>query len=197
MILTPNGVLCRCCLPCEIVLQAVIVWVCDVMWFVFRERRRWGKNGIQVFHIGIDPFRAGGKRRETSSLKWVYLRLFADQKDLVLDANGWDLRIQIKSARQLCYQASFRDTKFKCIFINWSTFHLISGKQSFVLVFTVPLFLWFSFSLRIISVELQIIVVNYIAKCNKMLILQSIKCQKWGRISRYVTMFQSPKCLLF
>ncbi len=27
------------------------------------------QNGIQVFHIGIDPFRAGGERRETSPLK--------------------------------------------------------------------------------------------------------------------------------
>lgn len=164
MILTPNGVFCRCCRPREIVFQAVLVWVCDVMWFVFRERRRWGKNGIQVFHIGIDPFRAGGKRRETSSLKWVYLRLFADQKDLVLDANGGDLRIQIESARQLFYQTSSTDTTFKQFFNNLSTFHLINGEQSFVLVFTVTLLLWFRFSLRIISVELQISIVKFIAK---------------------------------
>lgn len=31
LISTPNGVLCRCSLPPGIVLQAVIVWVCDVM----------------------------------------------------------------------------------------------------------------------------------------------------------------------
>lgn len=64
LILTPNGELCGCCLPPGTVLQAVIVGGCDVMWFVFRERRQWGKNGIQVFHIGIDPFRAGSEERD-------------------------------------------------------------------------------------------------------------------------------------
>lgn len=27
------------------------------------------QNGIQVFHIGIDPFRADGERRETGTPK--------------------------------------------------------------------------------------------------------------------------------
>lgn len=72
------------------------------------------QNGILVFHIGIDPFRADGERRETSARKRVYLRLFADQKNLVQDANGRDLSVWIKSARQLRYRA-FTGMKFKAV----------------------------------------------------------------------------------
>lgn len=61
------------------------------------------RSGIQIFHIGIDPSRSGGEGRETRTPTRVYLRLFADQKNLVQDANGGDLSVLIKSARQLCY----------------------------------------------------------------------------------------------
>lgn len=111
-----NGVLCRCCLSPGIVLQAVIVWGCDVMWFVFRERRRCGllRMESRFFILVLIPLgQAARGERETSPLKWVYSRLFADQKNLVQDANGWDLSVRIKSARQLCYCAPFTDIKFK------------------------------------------------------------------------------------
>lgn len=115
LILPRNGVLCRCCLPpwdCIAGCYSVGMW-CDAI-CIQRKVPVWStRNGIQVFHIGIDPFRAGGERRETSTLKWVYLRLFADQKNLVQDANGRDLSVWIKSARQLCYWAPFTDRKFK------------------------------------------------------------------------------------
>lgn len=91
---------------------SVGMW-CDAI-CIQRKAPVWSpRNGIQVFHIGIDPFRAGGERRETSTLKWVYLRLFADLKNLVQDANGRDLSVRIESARQLCYWAPFTNTEFK------------------------------------------------------------------------------------
>ena len=128
---------------------SVGMW-CDVI-CIQRKALVWStQNGIQVFHIGIDPFRAGGERRETSPLKWVYLRLFADQKILVQDANGWDLSVRIKSARQLCYRATFKDGGFKQMsllwdFINWSIFHLINeGVLFFSIHIRLALILFFS-----------------------------------------------------
>lgn len=114
LISIPNGVLCRCCLPPGIIAgcYGVGMW-CDVICIQGKAPVWSTQNGMQVFHIGIDSFRAGGERTGKSPLKWVYWRLFADQKNLVQDANWWDLSVQIKSARQLCYQGSFMDIKFK------------------------------------------------------------------------------------
>lgn len=154
LILPRNGVLCRCCLPPWDYIAgcySVGMW-CDAI-CIQRKAPVWStRNGIQVFHIGIDPFRAGGERRETSTLKWVYLRLFADQKNLVQDANGWDLSVWIKSARQLCYWAPFTDRKFKetsspkQFFLNWSASHLIK-EGAFFSVFTIRRASIFSLSL--------------------------------------------------
>lgn len=69
LISTPNGVLCRRRLPLGSVLHAVIVWVCDVICIQSQAPVWSAQNGIQVFHIGIDPFRAASERRETSTLK--------------------------------------------------------------------------------------------------------------------------------
>lgn len=88
------------------------------------------QNGIQVFHIAIDLFRADGERRETGARKWVYLRLFADQKNLVQDANGRDLSVWIKSARQLCYCA-FTGIKFKAA----SSLRMFYELNSFAFIF--------------------------------------------------------------
>ena len=163
---------------------SVAMW-CDVICIQGKAPVWSTQNGIQVFHIGIDSFRAGGKRRETSTLKWVYSRLSADQKNLVQDANGWDLSVWISPARQLCYQASFTDIKFKqnffFFFINSSTSHLINGEQSFVLVFSIRHLHWFSFfSLKLISLEPQ---QNSWLICSLIwntinILLQSRKCQQ-------------------
>lgn len=114
LIWTPNGAFGGCCLPpWERVARCYSAGMrCDVICIQGKAPVWPAQNGIQVFHIGIDPFRADGESRETGARKWVYLGLFADQKNLVQDANGRDLSVWIKPARQLCYWA-FTGLKFK------------------------------------------------------------------------------------